>query len=60
MTTISFTFTNKYYEDNKERHLEKSREIFSKLDDELRVEMYTLMDWMRINGVESLTLNAKE
>ena len=60
MKTISFTFTNKYYEDNKERHLEKSREILSKLNDELRVEMFTLMDWMRINGVESLTLNAKE
>ena len=60
MKSISFTFKNKYYEDNKERHLEKSREVFSKLDEELRVEMYILMDWMRINGIESLTLDDEE
>lgn len=57
---ISFTFINKYYEDNKERHLEKSREIYSKLNDDVREEMFTLMDWMMMNGVESLTVDYKE
>ena len=53
---ISLTVINKHHEVDKERRYEIVKEAFSKLDDEMRSELYGLMEWMKINDVKTLTV----
>lgn len=53
---ISLTVINKHHEVDKERRYEIVKEAFSKLDDEMRSELYDLMGWMKMNDVKTLTV----
>lgn len=53
---ILLTVINKHHEVDKERRYEMVKEAFSKLDDEMRSELYDLMEWMKMNDVETLTV----
>lgn len=53
---ISLTVINKHHEVDKERRYEMVKEAFSKLDDEMRSELYELMEWMKTNDVKTLTV----
>lgn len=53
---ISLTVINKHHEVDRERRYEMVKEAFSKLDDEMRSELYDLMEWMKMNDVKTLTV----
>ena len=53
---ISLTVINKNHEVDKERRYEMVKEAFSKLNDEMRSELYDLMEWMKINDIKTLTV----
>lgn len=47
---------NEHGEVAKEKRYEMEKEAFSKLNDEMRSELYDLMEWMKINDVKTLTV----
>ena len=53
---ILLTLINKHREVDKERCYEMVKEAFSKLDDEMHSELYNLMEYMKINGIKTLTV----
>lgn len=53
---ISLTVTNEHHEVDKERRYEMVKEAFSKLNYEMRSELYDLMEWMKMNDVKTLTV----
>ena len=53
---LSSTVINKHHEVDRERRYEMVKEAFSKLDDEMRSELYDLMEWMKMNDVKTLTV----
>lgn len=53
---ILLTVINKNHEVDKERRYEMVKEAFSKLNDEMRSEIYKLMEWMKMNDVKTLTV----